>query len=61
MDKWEREGARMVTEKTWVKMCVKIAEKDVDRLGSILDVAKVTERKMDAADTPVVQPAPWLQ
>ena len=39
VDKWEREGNLVLDAKGWCKICLKIAEKDMDNLGTIFETA----------------------
>ena len=49
MDEWGKAGAPYMTEKDWVKLCMIIADHDLDNLGSVMSTChKLSARKVKA-------------
>ena len=45
VDEWERSGAPYFSEKSWCKLCMKIAANDLANLQSVMDVAEKVSAK----------------
>eukprot|EP00974_Lingulodinium_polyedra_P067835 6567083-Lingulodinium_polyedra.AAC.1 len=46
VDAWGEVGAPCMTTKSWAKLCMKVAEKDLSNLQNVFEVAKdLSEKK----------------
>eukprot|EP00974_Lingulodinium_polyedra_P060849 5867212-Lingulodinium_polyedra.AAC.1 len=44
-DAWEEAGTPTMTTKGWAKVCLKVAEKDMNNLQNVFDVAESLSEK----------------
>ena len=45
VDEWEAAGAPVMTSKSWVKLCMRVAKNDLANLQHIMEVAKKLDDK----------------
>ena len=44
IDAWEEAGAPAMTSKSWVKLCVRVAQNDLTNLQHIMDIAQKLDK-----------------
>ena len=48
VDAWERNGAPRMTVKSWCKLCMKVAAKDLENLSKVFEIAQACEARAPA-------------